>query len=106
MNGALLGAVVSVLFVAQLAVAEDASLEKGKALFENTRLGSNGKSCATCHPGGKKLEWAATTYDDAKLASIINRCIKASLKGEPLDPESTEIKSLVMYVKTFGGPGN
>ncbi|BDV43245.1 cytochrome c [Geotalea uraniireducens] len=106
MKGVLCWSVVAALLIAQFAVAEEASLERGKALFENTKLGNNGKSCATCHPGGKKLEWAATSYDDAKLVSIINRCIKGSLKGEPLDPESIDMKSLAMYIKTFSGPGN
>lgn len=100
---------VSMLFAlsvwATAALAADApSLEQGKALFENEKLGTNGKSCATCHMGGKKLEWAAT-YDEEKLAGIVNQCVKQALKGTPLAADSDEMKSMVMYIKTFAGPG-
>jgi len=81
------------------------SVDKGRELFNSTALGKNGKSCAACHPGGKKLEWAAT-FDDEKLAGVINRCIKQALKGNPLPADSDELKSLVLYLKTFAGPGN
>lgn len=77
--------------------------DQGKLLFENVKLGTNGKSCATCHPGGRKLEWAATFPDD-KLVDITNTCITKSLKGKPLAVDSAEMKSLVRYIKTFGGP--
>ena len=77
--------------------------DQGKMLFENVKLGTNGKSCATCHPGGRKLEWAATFPED-KLANIINTCITKSLKGKPLAVDSAEMKSLVRYIKTFAAP--
>ena len=77
--------------------------DQGKTLFESVKLGTNGKSCATCHPGGRKLEWA-TTYPEDKLVNIINTCITKSLKGKPLAVDSAEMKSLVRYIKTFAGP--
>lgn len=79
------------------------SKDQGKMIFESTGLGSNGKSCATCHPGGKKLEWAAT-FEDERLVDIVNRCIVSALKGKALDENSTEMKSLILYMKTFAGP--
>ncbi|GAM11567.1 hypothetical protein OR1_03883 [Geobacter sp. OR-1] len=79
------------------------SIERGKQLFENTKLGTTGKSCATCHPGGKKLEWAGT-YDDDKLTEIANRCIQKALQGKPLKPDSEEMQSLILYLKSFAGP--
>lgn len=82
---------------------EEAPADQGKLLFESVKLGTNGKSCATCHPGGKKLEWAATFPDD-KLAEMTNTCISNALKGKPLDADSAEIKSLIRYIKTFAGP--
>lgn len=98
--------------VATVAQAADGpSLERGKELFESTKLGFDnnkvgptGKSCASCHPGGRKLEWAAT-YDDAKLVGIINTCVSKALKGKPLDPAGNDMQSLVIYIKTFAGPG-
>lgn len=85
--------------------AQGVSMERGKELFESTSLGKNGKSCATCHPGGRKLEWAGT-YDEAKLAGIANRCIQQALKGDPLPADSDDLKSLVLYLKSFANPGN
>lgn len=95
------------LFVgsAVISMAADApSAEQGKELFESSKLGTNGKSCSTCHPGGRKLEWAAT-YDDEKLANIVNSCIQKTLKGKPLSPDSDSMKSLLSYIHTFAGPG-
>jgi len=88
---------------ASLHASEVVSVELGKSLFENTKIGKSGKSCATCHPGGSKLEWAGT-YDDEKLEEIANRCIQKALQGKPLKEGSDEIKSLILYIKTFAGP--
>jgi len=89
---------------ATLAWADMPSMEKGKELFNSTTLGSNGKSCSTCHMDGKKLDRAAN-YDEGELGEIINQCIKNSLGGKALDPSSSEMKSLIMFVKSFAGPG-
>lgn len=93
---------MSVAVVAQ--AADGPTLERGRELFGSTKLGTNGKSCASCHPGGRKLEWAAT-FDDEKLVGITNKCIEKALKGTPLDPAGTDMQSLIMYMKTFAGPG-
>ncbi len=90
--------------LASLAWAAGPSMERGKELFNSTELGSNGKSCATCHRDGKKLERAAT-YADGELGEIINQCIKNPLEGKGLDPDSGDMKSLIMFVKAFAGSG-
>ncbi|WP_298269360.1 cytochrome C [Geobacter sp.] len=105
MNRATCYGLIALLAGGTAAYAAEVSLDRGKELFESVKLGTNGKSCATCHPGGRKLEWAASSYGDEKLTSIVNRCIEKSLKGKPLDPDSDDMKSLVGYIKTFGGPG-
>lgn len=93
------------LAVSPFAVAaEGPSFDRGKELFESVKLGTSGKSCASCHPGGRKLEWAAT-FDEEKLKGIINECIKKPLKGKAIDPGSDDMKSLLMYVQSFAGPG-
>jgi cytochrome c peroxidase len=81
------------------AAQQEASLEKGKALFNDPKLGTNGKSCSTCHADGKGLTHAGEKSD---LARIVNNCIAIPLKGKPLDPESVEMQSLLLYVKSFG----
>lgn len=91
--------------VASLAFAADGpSIERGKELFNSLQLGTNGKSCASCHAGGKRLEHAAAR-DDAELAKIINNCIKGPIEGVGLDPASADMKSLVMYVRSFAAVG-
>lgn len=88
--------------VATFALAYDGvSLEKGRELFSSKKLGTNGKTCNFCHSNGKGLE-KASLYDDGELGTIINQCVTISLNGEILDPESTDMKSLIIYIKSIG----
>lgn len=82
---------------------DDSNTTKGKMLFESSKLGTNGKSCLTCHPGGRKLEWPAT-YPEEKLTEVINTCITKALKGKALGADSAEMKDLLRYIRTFAGP--
>lgn len=77
------------------------SIDHGKELFNSNLLGTNGRSCSTCHPDGKGLEEAAD-YDDKALAKIVNRCIVKSLNGKAVDAGSPDLTSLIMYLKTLG----
>lgn len=79
---------------------EGPTIETGKALFESPKLGTSGKSCATCHPGGKGLE-DSIYLDETELIKMNNYCIRKPLKGEPLDPASTEMDSLVHYIRSL-----
>ena len=85
--------------VGSVIAAEQASVEKGKVLFNDTKLGAAGKSCSTCHKDGSGLSNAAAK---AELPSIVNTCITKALQGSALKPDSVEMQSLVMYIKTFG----
>jgi len=89
-----------VSLVATAAAAANVSAQRGEELFNSTKLGTNGKSCATCHPKGQKLTKAAR-YDEAKLVSIINGCVENALAGNPLPKDSPEMTSLVMYLRTL-----
>ncbi len=95
---------ITIVMLAALAApavaADQPSAARGKELFESTQLGASGNSCAGCHPGGKKLE-AAAGYDEEQLVEIINQCITRPLKGKALDPAAPDMKSLVMYLRTF-----
>lgn len=79
--------------------AESPSIDKGKALFNDPKLGTTGKSCNSCHPDGKGTQKAA---DKADLDRIINACITHSIKGNALDPNSTEMQSMILYIKSLG----
>lgn len=90
------------LVTATAAAAKDApSVERGSKLFNSTGLGTNGRSCATCHPGGKGLEDIAD-YDEKKLAALVDNCIVKALKGKSLAGDSPELGSLIMYLNTLG----
>lgn len=80
--------------------AERPSVERGKELFNSSTLGTNGKSCAGCHA---HTEWQGTmgAYDDGQLQLIINQCISKALGGMPLPLDSTDLVSLVMYLKSL-----
>jgi cytochrome c peroxidase len=79
---------------------EVATKELGKQLFEATHLGSNGKSCSSCHPQGTGLEGIGA-YDDGTLKETINFCIRDALKGKMIDPESIELGSLLSYLRSL-----
>ena len=58
----------------------------GKELFSNTSLGTNGQSCASCHPGG------GTT------GGTVNTPMKSELTGKPYE---LPVPSLVGAAATF-----
>jgi cytochrome c peroxidase len=87
-----------VLIVGIVFAAQEASIDKGKALFNDPNLGTNGKTCNTCHPDGKGLEKAGAMSD---LENMINGCIKSSIKGKALDAKSMEIQSITLYIKNL-----
>jgi cytochrome c peroxidase len=92
--------ILSFSLVAGIAFAADqASAEKGKALFNDPKLGTTGQSCNDCHPNGKGADKAAAKKD---IDRIVNSCITHSIKGQTLDAKSMEMQSLVMYIKSLG----
>jgi len=77
----------------------EGNAEKGKALFNDPRFagGKAGISCNSCHPDGKN---AAKGADDKGVRKIINACIEKALKGNPIDPQSSQMDDLVAYLKS------
>lgn len=76
------------------------SPERGKELFNSSALGTNGKSCASCHSGGKGLEKVAASAPK-KLEKVVNQCIVKALKGKALPANSPDLAALVSYLKTL-----
>lgn len=101
---------------------QDKSVQHGKELFHSAKLGTNGFTCATCHPGGATtggkvpvgkmqmpiptLVGSATTFPKFKvpnnavitLPEMNNNCVVMFLKGEPLPLGSQDSRDLSMYV--------
>lgn len=111
---------------------QEVSVELGKALFNDPKLGTTGGTCNTCHPnggtiGGKvgnmpipDLHGSAETFPKFKewagkevtLAEMNNFCITQVLKGEPIDKNGVKMKSLEAYLHSLkdstgakGAPG-
>lgn len=79
---------------------------KGKALFNDVNLGTNGKSCNSCHTAGKDINSTKKTYTvlgttQDSLEDAVNVCIKMALSGEPLDKGSDKMKDMVSYLKSL-----
>ena len=72
----------------------------GDKLFHAENLGTNGRSCASCHPDGKGLD-EIDAYDDGMLKEMVNFCIRDAMKGKMMDLESTEIESFRLYLRSL-----
>lgn len=97
------------------------AIEKGEALFNDTKLGKTGTSCNSCHPGGgtsggqmmgmeiPTLKEAAATFPRYKkpakrvitLSQMNNMCIEMIMEGEPLKLGSDEAVALAAYVTSL-----
>ncbi len=91
--------VLAIALGAGIGFAQVASVEKGKAMFSDPKLGTNGKTCNDCHPNGKGLEKSGMRKD---LEEIVNGCITENLKGKALGMKSPDMQSMVMYIKSIG----
>lgn len=85
--------------------------EKGKAMFNDPKLGTNGKSCGSCHPNGKglekagdmsKKEWKTPAGKEKSLEDAVNICITVALKGKALDKKSQQMHDMVAYIHSLG----
>lgn len=103
-------AVVCLVFSFAFAAAGDAA--KGKALFNDPKLGGapGEQSCGTCHPHGEGMEKAAGKKEfnlggktQKSLEEAINMCVENAIKGKALDRKSDQMKNLVAYIKSLKG---
>ena len=92
----------AVVMAGSLSIAYGANTEKGKALFESPKLGNGttGKSCLTCHPGGKKLgsdlferkQLTIMGMEKENIAGMVNTCIEKPLGGTAIDPHGEKMQ--------------
>lgn len=80
-------------------------MEMGGKLWNDTKLGTSGAACATCHPDGKGLKKALfpkyikMADDILTLDQMINFCMLNPMKGKPLAWNSVELTALAAYVQ-------
>jgi cytochrome c peroxidase len=93
-------AAAMVAMVASAHAAQTPSVELGKKLFNDPKLGgaTGAKTCASCHPNGTGLEFSS---ESPKLAQNINTCLTRAMNGAPLPDNSVEMKSLILYHQSF-----
>jgi len=101
----------ALVMAGSLSLAYGANVEKGKALFESPNLGNGttGKSCVTCHSGGKNLgkdlferkHLTIMGMEKENIAAVINTCIEKPLGGTAIDPQGEEMQDLIAYMKTL-----
>jgi len=102
------GLIMALLIASPSVRADDSnpSVELGKKLFYGQSLGTNGKSCSTCHQSERKLGVLASKSSwfggNAKtLEQAINLCIQSTLKGKALPEDSVELQSISLYMRSF-----
>lgn len=96
----------AILLALALAAPPEATLERGRQLFHDIDLGANGRTCVQCHAGGRAFDpdelKAASSKD---VGTLSNHCLSLRMKSAKLAPNSVELQSLVLYVKTFATRG-
>jgi len=79
-------------------------VEKGRGLFVDPNLGSNGVVCAQCHPNGANTH--PETYPKfqkqlgkvAPLWEMVNWCIRNPLEGMELDADDPDMAAIQAYI--------
>jgi cytochrome c len=78
-------------------------VQKGRALWTDGKLGTNGVACAQCHPN------AANTHPEtypkfqkqlgkvADLWEMINWCLRNPLEGEPMAADDPRMVAMLSY---------
>jgi cytochrome c peroxidase len=76
------------------------SVALGEKLFCDPKLGgaTGSKTCAGCHQDGAGIEFS---FQKPNLPQIINMCITRGLNGAPLEMDSVEMNSLILYHQSF-----
>jgi len=79
-------------------------VKKGRELFTDAKLGTNGVVCAQCHPN------AANTHPEtypkfqkqlgrvAQMAEMVNWCIRNPLEGKDLAADDPRMTALLAYM--------
>lgn len=103
MKRKIIAVAATALILTGASLSQAGDVENGKVLFASPTLGggTSGKTCLTCHPGGKRLSGKILQMDQDKLAGIVNQCIAKPLAGKSIDPEGEEMMDVIAYMKTL-----
>ena len=81
-----------------------AAVTKGREVFTDSKLGSNGIVCAQCHPNGANTH--PETYPKfqkqlgkvAQAWEMVNWCIRNPLEGKDLAADDPRMTALLTYI--------
>ena len=82
------------------------SVKQGRELWVSPALGTNGVSCAQCHPNAANTHPETYPKFQKQIGKVvpvwemINWCLKNPLEGQPLaaeDPKMTAIQAYITY---------
>ena len=88
----------------------------GEKLWNDTKLGTSGLACATCHPDGKGLKkspfpkYIKMANDMLTFDQMVNFCMMNPMKAKPLPWNSVQMTALAAYAQSHtkeeGAPMN
>lgn len=85
--------------------------KEARAYFKDPNFAGGTQACQDCHPFGQGLEVAYGVKEHSilghttdNLEDAINLCIVYLAKGKPIARDSSQMKALVEYIKTFYKP--
>jgi len=80
------------------------AVKKGREVFTDPKLGSNGVVCAQCHPNGANTHPETYPKFQKQLGRVtamwemVNWCIRNPLEGKNLPADSPEMIALQAYI--------
>lgn len=99
---------LSLVLVFVAGVAYSGDVQNGKTIFNDSSLGTNGKSCNSCHPDGKSIDAGKKAFkilgtEQKSIEDAVNFCIEKALSGKALEKDSEKIDDIVSYLKSVKG---
>jgi thiosulfate dehydrogenase len=83
---------------------QETVIRKGRALFTDGALGTNGVACAQCHPNGANTHPETYPKFQKQLGKVtqmwemVNWCIRNPLEGDALAADDPRMTALVAYM--------
>lgn len=98
--------VLSLILMFAAGIAHSGDVKNGKALFNDSNLGTNEKSCNSCHSGGRDIDGSKEAFsilgsEQESVEDAVNFCIEMALSGKPLEKDSKQMEDMVSYLKTL-----
>ena len=102
------GVLICLILAFAAATAYSGDVKKGEVIFNDSSLGTNGKSCNSCHANGKGIDAGKKTFEilgtkQESMEGAVNFCIEMALSGTALEKNSEKMNDLVSYLKTVKG---